>query len=141
MKFASYFFFFAYVGLVVIAGFWGAFINPRFDFLWLFHLNTEGLADYARINMISQYRFLRGIELGYGLFALLFFKPIFHEIKFNWLFLLMMGLGTAGRIVSVVADGPPSSLMYFFLFFELVGIVVISLYSFKNLYQKNHRRE
>ena len=74
MRSANYFFYYTYIGLVIAAGFWGAFINPYFDYRLLFDFDTQSLPDFQRINMMSQYRFLRAIELGFGLFSILFVK-------------------------------------------------------------------
>ena len=131
MNWLSYFFFYTYVGLVVIAGFWGAFINPYFDFKQLFQLNPSSLSDYSRINALSQYRFLRALELGFGLFSLLFAKQIFEEKVFNRLFLVIMGLGVFARIVSWIVDGTPSILFLFFLMYELTGLIIIYAYTNK----------
>jgi hypothetical protein len=92
-------------------------------------MNT--LPDFQRINMISQYRFLRAIELGFGIFSILFVKNIFSEKRFNWLFICIMSAGVLSRIISVIVDGSPSGLMYFFLGFEIVGLTVIYFYSRK----------
>jgi hypothetical protein len=135
MKLANYFFYYGYIGTVIIAGFWGAFINPYFDHNLLFHLNAHDLPDYTRINMLSQYRFLRVIELGFGIFAVIFVRNIFTEKKFNRLFLVIMTSGICARLVSIIVDGSPSGLMYSFLIFELAGVIIISLYSQKQLYQ------
>ncbi len=128
---ANYFFFYCYIGLVLLAGFWGAFILPEYDFRLLFDLDINSLPDSQRINLISQYRFLRAIELGFGLFAILFVKNIFTKLKFNRLFLLIMGAGVLARIISIVLDGSPGLMMYFFLTFEFVGLIVIAYYSQK----------
>ncbi|MBT1686013.1 DUF4345 family protein [Dawidia soli] len=131
MKTLSYFLFYTYVGLVIVAGFWGAFVGPRLDHVWLFHLDTNTLPEYSRVNLISQYRFLRALELGYGLFAVLFTKEIFTHKTFNGLFLLIMFSGVLARGVSLIIDGSPSWLFYFFLIYELLGVVVIYLYTRK----------
>jgi len=131
MHSANYFFYYAYIGLVIVAGFWGAFINPYFDYRLLFSFDTNTLPDFQRINMMSQYRFLRAIELGFGIFAILCVKIIFTEKKFNRLFLFIMSAGILSRITSIVMDGIPGGLMLFFLGFEVVGVVVIYLYSRK----------
>ena len=129
MKRLSYFFFYTYVGLVLLAGFWGAFVYPRLDHLWLFDLDPNTLPEHTRINLLSQYRFLRALELGYGLFAILFTKEIFTDKKFNTLFLLIMFSGVLARIVSLIVEGSPSGLFYFFLTYEMVGVAVIYFYS------------
>jgi len=135
MRLANYFFYYFYVGLVIVAGFWGAFIDPEFDFRLLFNFDIDTLTDYQRINLLSQYRFLRAIELGFGIFAILFVKSIFSKKEFNRLFIFIMSAGVFSRIVSIVMDGIPSWLMLFFLAFELVGVVVIYFYSRKLVIQ------
>jgi hypothetical protein len=135
MQLANYFFYYFYVGLLIVAGFWGAFINPEFDFRLLFNLDTDTLTDHQRINVLSQYRFLRAIELGFGAFAILFVRNIFSKKKFNRLFIFIMSAGVLSRIVSIVMDGNPNWLMLFFLGFELVGVLVIIFYSRKLVIQ------
>ena len=129
MRSANYFFYYTYIGLVIVAGFWGAFISPEFDYRLLFHFDLNTLPDYPRINMISQYRFLRALELGFGIFSILFVKNIFTEKKFNTLFIFIMCSGVLARISSILIDGIPSGMMFFFLGFELVGVLVIYFYS------------
>lgn len=128
MKFTAYFFFYCYIGLVLLAGFWGAFLGADFDHQLLFNLDTSTLESETRTNLLSQYRFLRAMEFGYGLFAILFTKEIFSLKKFNRLYLAIMFAGVLARLVSVVDDGSPSALFYFFLIFEFIGVVVIYLY-------------
>ncbi len=131
MKALSYFFFYAYIGLVSLAGFWGAFLNARLDHQLLFQLDTRDLPEYTRINMLSQYRFLRAIELGFGLFSFFFTKAIFNERVFNRLFLSIMALGVLARLVSILYEGYPSWMTWFFLLFELIGVIIIFLYTRK----------
>ena len=127
----SYFFFYAYIGLVTLAGFWGAFLNANLDHRLLFQLDTGTLPEYTRTNMLSQYRFLRAIELGFGLFCFVFTRAIFTERTFNRLFLSIMALGVLARLASVVYEGNPSRLTWFFLLFEGVGVIIIFLYTRK----------
>lgn len=129
----SYFFFYTYIGLVTIAGFWGAFINPHFDFRLLFQMDTMDLEDNFRINLLSQYRFLRALELGFGLFSLRFVSQIFQEKKFNELFLMIMFSGILARVVSVIADGVPGIIHLFFLTYEFIGLIIIFLYTRKTI--------
>ena len=135
MKLVSYMFFYAYAGVVILAGAWGAFINPHFDYYILFHMDTHLLPDYSRINMMSQYRFLRAIELGFGLFSVIFVRDIFSEKKFNRLFLFIMGSGILARVASIMFDGSPGGLMYFFLIFEVIGWTAIFSYSLNQVYK------
>jgi len=138
MKLISYFFFYTYVGIVILAGFWGAFMNANLDFQLLFGVDTNTLPDYTRINMLGQYRFLRAVELGYGVFSIIFARNIFNEKKFNALFLFIMASGVLARTVSIFAEGIPSRLMLFFLVYELVGVVMIYLYTRKRINQNGN---
>lgn len=137
MKALSYIFFYTYIGLVVLAGFWGAFLGADFDHQLLFNLNTGTLNEQTRINLLSQYRFLRAMELGFGIFALTFRKEIFTIKKFNRVYLLIMTAGVLARAVSLIDDGPPSWFFYFFLIYEAVGVVVIYSYTKKRI--RNNR--
>lgn len=138
MKHLSYFFFYTYVGLVLLAGFWGAFINPYFDFDLLFGLDTDTLVTDERINLLSQYRFLRALEFGFGLFSILFVRQIFAENTFNVLFLIIMGAGILARVVGWAVDGTANALTQFFMFYELIGWVLIFVYTHKIRNQHAH---
>jgi hypothetical protein len=129
MAFLAYFFFYTYIGLVLLAGFWGAFAYPYLEFKHLLAVDLETMEEAARVNLLSQYRFLRALEFGYGLFALLFLKEIFSIRKFNLLFLAIMAGGILARLVSWWWDGTPNGWALFFLSYEAVGWVTIIIYS------------
>jgi len=134
MKATSYFFFYTYVGLVAVAGFWGAFINPKYDHELLFNMHVEALEDSVETNLLSQYRFLRAIEFGFGVFALTFTREIFKDRKTNTLFLFIMASGILGRVAGILMDGAPSLPMQFFMYYELVGLIAIAVYAKRHLY-------
>ncbi len=137
MKRAALIGFWCYIALVCVAGFWGAFINPWFDHRWLYHIDVRALPDFERINMLSQYRFLRALELSFGVISVSFVKEIFSEARFNRLYLMGMGAGTLGRIISLIFDGNPSGWMWVFLVFEAVAWILIFLFARKEIYGKN----
>jgi hypothetical protein len=121
---ASLFFFFAYVATLILAGAWGI-VGARLDMSILLRLHLGDLPDRAATNLLSQYRFLRAIELGFGLFALRFWREIYRVASYNRLFLVTMTCGVGARVLSLVADGSPSIWMDAFLGFELVGVALI----------------
>lgn len=129
MKTLSYFFFYTYIGLILVAGFWGAFIGAKIDQHLLLNFNINALTATTRANVLTQYRFLRAIELGFGLFAITFRKEIFTVKKFTTLFLTIMLSGVLARGISLIVDGSPNWIFYFFLIYEATGVVVIYLYS------------
>jgi uncharacterized protein DUF4345 len=133
MKFISYTFFYTYIGLVIFAGFGGAFISTALDFKFLFNVDIHTLPDAYRVNLLSQYRFLRGIEFGYGVFAIVFRKEIFTIKKYNSVYLVIMGSGILGRVFSILFDGSPNGKLYFFLIYELVAFIFIIIYTRNNI--------
>lgn len=129
MRSISYFFFYTYIGLVCLAGLWGAFGLARLDFSLLMQADLAVLTDRAEVNVLSQYRFLRALELGFGLFALSCVREIFNERKFNQLFLSIMGMGFLARAVSLFYEGMPNGMMLFFMLYELAGLILIFIYT------------
>ena len=121
-------FFFGYVATLVVAGAWGI-VGARVDMHLLLRLHLGDLPHRAQANLLSQYRFLRAIELGFGVFALRYWRQIFALRSYNGIFLVAMGGGVAARLLSLGADGLPSFWMYAFLAWELAGFVLIFLYT------------
>lgn len=128
LRIASNTFFYGYVGLLVIAGAWGVWF-ARVDMSWLFHIRLETLDPVAQASLLSQYRFLRAIELAFGLWALSRRHAIHTEKAPNRLFLLGMGAGVLGRLISLPMDGRPLWPMFFFMITELLGVVLIFTYT------------
>jgi hypothetical protein len=120
--------FFGYVVLLVVAGAWGI-VGARLDMRWLLLVHLDDLPDRADANLLSQYRFLRAMELGFGLFALRYWREIFRLRSYNRIFLAAMASGVAARLISLGADGWPSVWMYAFLAWELAGVVAIFAYT------------
>ena len=119
-------FFFVYVATLIVAGAWGM-VGARVDMRVLLQLHIHDLPDRTAANLLSQYRFLRAIELGFGVFALTKWRRIYSVRSYNRLFLSAMGAGVAARLLSLAFDGAPSWWMNGFLGFEVVGIVLIFL--------------
>lgn len=132
MKFLAYVLFYGYVILLIVAGAWGVFF-ARFDQNLLFHINVQSLAPRPSASMVSQYRFLRALEFGFGVFSVVYRRQIFTLRIFNRIFLGTMSLGVAARLVSILLDGRPYSIFYFFLASEFAGVIFIYLYSRRTL--------
>ncbi|HEU0317208.1 MAG TPA: DUF4345 family protein [Solirubrobacteraceae bacterium] len=120
--------FLGYVDTLILAGAWGALFG-RLDQPLLLGLDLDELAPRTQANVMSQYRFLRAIELGFGLFALIHRDEIHRLRPFNRLFLFTMSAGVGSRLLSLRRDGSPSVAMYVFAGFELVGVPVIFAYT------------
>lgn len=128
MKFLTYALFYGYVLLLIIAGAWGVFF-ARVDHQMLFHLDVRRLPPVTAPSLVSQYRFLRALEFGFGMFGIIYRREIFTSRVFNRLFLSTMALGVAARLVSLAFDGRPFPVFYFFLASELAGVILIYMYS------------
>jgi hypothetical protein len=123
---AAFLLFWTYVATVVIAGVWGVF-GARLDFPVLLGQQVASLDHGAAPNVLSQYRFLRGLEAGFGLFAVTYRRSILSgPTETNGLFLGTMGMGIVGRLVGWAVDGRPRAIMLVFLFGELAGWVCIA---------------
>lgn len=118
--------FYGYVLLLVAAGAWGI-VGARLDLPWLLGVQLDELPARTQADLLSQYRFLRAMELAFGLFALRFRREIFAGGVHNGLFLLGMGAGVVARLWSLAADGRPGMPMLIFLGWELVGVFVIAV--------------
>jgi hypothetical protein len=108
-------FFFGYAITLVVAGAEGA-VLARFAF-----------PDDASVDLSSHYRFLRALELCFGVVALAYWRRIFTERLPNLIFLATMSAGVAARLLGVAVDGRPGALVVGVIAWELFGVVVIFL--------------
>ena len=116
--------FYAYALTCLVAGVWGVF-GARLDFPILFSQPVAGLEPQGVKDVLSQYRFLRGIEAGFGLFSLLYRTAIFTTPAFNRLFLWWMGFGIVARLVGVAFEGIPGPVALVAVAGEVAGIIAI----------------
>jgi Domain of unknown function (DUF4345) len=116
--------FYGYVLTLLVAGAWGM-VGARLDQRYLFGLDLATMPTLVTTNLVSQYRFLRAVELGYGLFAWRYRAEILKPSPYSALFLTTMALGVLARLISLLLDGVPRGLFLFFLIYELVGVAAI----------------
>ncbi len=128
MKTLAYGLFYVYVGTLILAGAWGI-VGARLDQRLLFGLSLHELDRVTAASLLSQYRFLRAVELGFGLFALIYRVEIFTVPAYNRLFLTIMTLGVLTRVFSLAVDGLPRPVFFVFLLTEAAGVVAIYAYS------------
>jgi len=128
MKWLAGLFFCAYAATLLIAGAWGA-CFARSDAQFLLHLDVRTLDHRTAASLLSQYRFLRAIECGFGLFSIVFRREIFVRDTFNRIFLATMAAGVIARLISLVVDGKPGAVFYLFAGYEIIGVFIISAYS------------
>lgn len=128
LKWGAYLFFYGYVFTLIAAGAFGMLLAP-IEARFLLGLDVNHLMQSTAATTMSQYRFLRAIELGLGVTVLLLRKEIYRDRFFNRLFLAIMAGGIAARLLGLAFDGRPAWTQVFFLAYELVGIVLIFLYT------------
>jgi Domain of unknown function (DUF4345) len=103
------------------------------DHQMLFHLDLRTLPPAKAASLVGQYRFLRALEFGFGLFSIIYRHEIFTSRVFNRLFFSTMAFGVIARLVSLAFDGRPFQVFYFFLASELAGVILIYIYSRRTL--------
>lgn len=86
-----------------------------------------GFPDDADADLASHYRFLRALELCFGLFALAYRRQIFAQRVPNVIFLTAMAAGVSARLLGLAVDGSPGPLVLGVIAWELVGVVAIFL--------------
>ena len=128
MKILSLVFFYGYVGFLVVFGALGVF-TARLDHPILFKLQPESLPPKISASVLSQYRFFRAIECGFGVFAFTCRKAIFQKRFYNRLFLGTLFGGVLARMVSLLLDGSPLPAFYAFLLSELIGGTILFIYT------------
>ncbi len=78
---------------------------------------------------LNQYRYMKSMEFGFGVFAVLFRTQIYHSRRMNLYFLGIMLLGALERTLSIVVDGWPNPAYVGFTIIEFAITAVIFAYS------------
>jgi hypothetical protein len=106
MRILSTVLFYGWAGALLVLGGMGVFTG-RWELAHVFQINVEGMGYEAKANLLNQYRFLKGIEFGFGLFCFLFRKEIFRVAPFNQLFVSIVFVGALARALAIVLEGWP----------------------------------
>ena len=128
MKLLAYTLFYGWAGALLILGGAGI-VTGRWELQQFFHLDFSAMSDSARGTFLNQYRFLKSIEFGFGLFCFVFRREIFSVRLFNRLFLTIVFAGVAARLLSMVVDAWPHVAMVSVTALEIATGVVILIYT------------
>ena len=112
---------YGYLGTCVAAGTFGA-LFARTDVALVSGFRPERLAERTAATVLSQHRFLRAIEAGFGLLALHQRRRIHTDVASNRLFMSVMGSGIAARGLGRAVDGRPRANAYAWAGLEAVGL-------------------
>jgi Domain of unknown function (DUF4345) len=118
---------FVYSTALVVVGAVGIF-TPHWEFPTLYGIDPSGWSHDSQANLLNQYRFLKAVELGAGLFCFANRPSILDGGRASLLFLSFVGLGVFARALAWIADGRPSALFIGFLLFEVLLFVVVALH-------------
>jgi hypothetical protein len=117
---------FAYSAMLVGVGAAGI-VLARWELATVFAFDVATLGAGAA-TMLNQYRFLKSVELGAGLYSFLLRRRILAGEREAIAFLALVALGCIARIVAWSADGQPSALFIGFLSAEMLTFVVVALH-------------
>lgn len=132
MKLLSAVLFAGWVGALVLLGGAGVFTG-EWELGHVFHIDLAGMRGEAQANLLNQYRFLKAVEFGFGLFCVLFRREIFRVPLFNRLFLSIVFLGAAARALSIAVDGWPHWAFTGITVLEFLTGIVVGLHSRETL--------
>ena len=120
--------YYSYAGFLVAAGAAGVLVprwRPLAFEVFGNHIFREQRDPTIAATTLNQYRFMKSFEVGLGLLALMFRREIYTRRRFNWYFLGVHFLGTAGRGLSMLVDGSPQAAYRWFPLLEgAIGSVI-----------------
>jgi hypothetical protein len=126
MRFFSKLLFFGWVAALVVLGGLGIFTG-KWELATIFRIDLAGMSHEAQDNLLNQYRFLKAVEFGFGLFCVLFRREIYRNPLYNRLFLSIVFLGAAARALSIVVDGWPHWAFTAITVLEFLTFIVVAL--------------
>jgi hypothetical protein len=128
----------AYLAALLVLGVAGV-VAPEQELHLLYRLELTDLSPGARVVLLHQYRFLKAIVVGFGVFAAVFHKQIFSSAVFNRVFLAILFGGAMARTLSIIIDGRPQWGLVSFTVLEYIFGLLIFAYSRSTL--KNPKEE
>jgi len=117
--------FWGYVGMLVGIGASGIVI-ARWELVKFFTIPIDSLEKRAQATFLSQYRFLKAMELGFSAFAVVFRQQIFAQPAYHQFFLIVLFAGAGARVLAMIIDGRPSNFFIVVTAYELLtGVMMI----------------
>ena len=116
-----------YALMLLFVGFVGVW-TARTEIQLIFRLQVESWPPDVAATFLNQYRFLKGLECGAGIFCVVFHSQIMEGGSHALTFVAIVLLGILGRTVAWIADGRPSALFLIFLALEIfvLGVFVLN---------------
>lgn len=118
--------FYGYVAALFVLGAAGL-LAPVQELDAMYQVRLDGAADPADIVILHQYRFLKGLVLGFGIYCLAFRREILAGGPHSRIFLATLFLGVCGRLASAGLDGRPPARLISFTFSEVIfGLLILA---------------
>jgi hypothetical protein len=125
INFAAWTCFYGYTGMLLAVGGSGIFI-AGWELKRIFRVGLDAMASVDRSTLLNQYRFLKSLELTFGIWSITFRDEILRPSPQNGVFVTGVFLGVLARTLSIVIDGRCRWVFVVFLVLELVtGIAVL----------------
>jgi hypothetical protein len=125
--------FLSYVGALIGAGGFGAVFAKTDARLIEGWVPADELPPRIAATVMSQHRFLRAMELGFGVFALRDREAFHTDRGANRLVLAAMGTGIGVRGIGLAREGKPGPLPFAFAGSEVVAIALIFAHTRRTL--------
>jgi hypothetical protein len=119
--------YFAYSAMLVGVGAAGV-VLARWELATIFAFDVTALGPVGSATMLNQYRFLKSVELGAGIYSLMLRRRILAGEREAAAFLALVAGGCFARIVAWIVDGQPTALFIGFLAAEILTFVVVGLH-------------
>lgn len=103
-------------------------LSARWELGVVFGLDPGSWPRDVAATFLNQYRFLKAVELGSGVFCLAFLDHIIRGGVAALAFLVLVGLGVGARSIAWIADGRPAMAFIVFLALEAVVFVIVALH-------------
>ncbi len=115
-----------YTLFLIAVGFWGIFFLD-WELAHFYGLEAGDFQGVAGATLRNQFRFLKAIELTFGLFSLLCRRDILAGGLASLIFLTGVALGIFARALSWLLDGTPYCAFQTFLWLELLVFIIVWL--------------
>ncbi|MES2940666.1 MAG: DUF4345 domain-containing protein [Pseudomonadota bacterium] len=91
----------------------------------IFGVGVDAMGEPQRATLLNQYRFLKALELAFGVFCLAYRREIFLQPRDLRVFLFGLSAGVAARLGSWIFDGTPRPVFIAFAVLELLTGVLV----------------
>jgi len=117
----------AYSTMLVATGTAGI-VTARWELSTVFGIDLSAWPHDIQATMLGQYRFLKSVELGAGIFCIAYRKSIMGGDRAAAVFLAILFIGVSARTLAWIVDGRPAAAFIAFLVLEAIVFVAVALH-------------